>query len=78
MVEIVKPDGPLRAVLEQIGERTEARIAEALVGPRELRVHGRDEVSIIKPAARRNWLGVCGLEDADLVVRESAHGGGRT
>ena len=78
VVEIVKPDGPLRAVLERIGERTEARIAEALVGPRELRVHGRDEVSIIKPAARRNWLGVCGLEDADLVVRDSAHGGGRT
>ena len=78
VVEIVKPDGPLRAVLERIGERTEARIAEALVGPRELRVHARDEVSIIKPAARRNWLGVCGLEDADLVVRDSAHGGGRT
>ena len=78
VVEIVRPDGPLRAVLERIGERTEARIAEALVGPRELRVHGRDEVSIIKPAARRNWLGVCGLEDADLVVRDSAHGGGRT
>ncbi len=78
VVEIVKPDGPLRAVLERIGERTEARIAEALVGPRELRVHGRDEVSIIKPAARRNWLGVCGLEDGDLVVRDSAHGGGRT
>ena len=78
VVEIVRPDGPLRAVLERIGERTEARIAEALVGLRDLRVHGRDEVSIIKPAARRNWSGVCGLEDADLVVRDSAHGGGRT
>ncbi len=78
VVEIVRPDGPLRAVLERIGERTETRIAEALVGLRELRVHGRDEVSIIKPAARRNWLGVCGLEDADSVVRDSAHGGGRT
>ena len=78
VVEIVEPNGPLRAVLERIGERTEARIAEALVGPRELRVHGRDEVSIIKPAARRNWLGVCGLEDADLVVRDSVHGAVRT
>ena len=75
VVEIVKPDGPLRAVLARIGERTEVRIAKELVGLRELRVHGRDEVSIIKPAARRNWLGVCGLEDADRVVRDSAHRG---
>ena len=73
VVEIMKPDGPLRAVLARIGERTEVRIAEELVGLRELHVHGRDEVSIIKPAARRNWLGVCGLEDADAVVRASAH-----
>ena len=78
VVEIVKPDGPLRAVLARIGERTEVRIAEELVGLRELHVHGRDEVSIIKPAARRNWLGVCGLEDADAVVRASAHRSGRT
>ena len=78
MVEVVEPDGTLRAVLARIGERTEVRIAEELVGLRELRVHGRDEVSIIKPAARRHWLGVCGLEDADAVVRDSAHGGGPT
>ena len=78
VVKVVEPDGPLRSVLERIGERTEVRITEELVGLRELRVHARDEVSIIKPAARRNWLGVCGLEDADLVVRDSAHGGGRS
>ena len=76
-VKVVAPDGPLRAVLARIGERTKVRIKDELVGLRELRVHARDEVSIIKPAARRNWLGVCGLEDADLVVRDSAQGGGR-
>ena len=75
VVNVVAPDGPLRAVLARIGDRTEARIPEALVGLRELRVHARDEVSIIKPAARRNWLGVRGLEDADAVVRDGAHGG---
>ena len=75
VVTIVASDGPLRAVLARIGDRTETRISEALVGLRELRVHGRDEVSIIKPAARRNWLGVRGLEDADAVVRDGAHGG---
>ena len=78
VVKVVEPDGPLRAVLARIGERTKIRIAEELVGLRELRVHARDEVSIIKPAARRHWLGVCGLEDADAVVRDSAHRGGWT
>ena len=75
VVKVVQPDGPLRAVLERIGERTDVRVAEALVGLRELRVHARDEVSIVKPAALRHWLGVCGLEDADAVVRDGAHGG---
>lgn len=75
VVEVVQPDGPLRAVLERIGERTEVRVAEALVGLRELRVHARDEVSIVKPAALRHWLGVCGLEDADAVVRDGVRGG---
>ena len=75
VVTIVASDGPLRAVLARIGDRTETRISEALVGVRELRVHARDEVSVIKPAARRNWLGVRGLEDADAVVTDGAHGG---
>ena len=74
VVKVVKPGAPLSSVLARIGERTEVRVTEALVGLRELRVHARDEVSIIKPAARRHWLGVCGLEDADAVVRDSAYG----
>ena len=78
VVKVVKPGGPLNSVLARIGEGTKVRVAEALVGLRELRVHARDEVSIIKPAGRRHWLGVCGLEDADAVVRDSAHGGRRT
>ena len=75
VVKVVPPNSPLRAVLERIGERTEVRVAEALVGLRELRVHARDEVSIVKPAAIRHWLGVCGLEDADAVVRDGVRGG---
>ena len=73
-VKIVQPDGSLNSVLAQIGNRTKVQITDALVGMRELRVHARDEVSIIKPAARRHWLGVCGLEDADAVVNDSAYG----
>ena len=78
VMEVVKPDGSLNAVLTRIGKRAAVQIADGLVGVRELRVHARDEVSIIKPAARRHWLGVCGLEDADAVVRDSAYGGPAT
>jgi len=51
------------------------KIATALSAERELRVYGRDEVVIIKPAARRHWMGVAALEDADAVVAESFSGG---
>ena len=74
VMDVVSPDGPMKTVLARIGERTAVQITEALVGMRELRVHGRDEVSIIKPAARRHWLSVRALEDADAVVRDSTYG----
>ena len=74
VMKVVPPDGLLKQVLARIGERTQVQITDALVGLRDLRVHARDEVSIIKPAARRHWLGVCGLEDADAVVNDSVHG----
>ena len=74
VLKIIRPDGPLSSVLARIGERTRVRLANELVGLRELRVHAKDEVSIIKPAARRHWLGVCGLEDADAVVKASTYG----
>ena len=75
VVRIVSLDESLSLVLSRIGERTRVRITDALVGMQDLRVHARDEVSIIKPAERRNWLGVRGLEDADAVVKDSAYGG---
>ncbi len=71
----VSPEGPLTDVLNRIGERTRVPITETLVGLRELRVHAENEVTIIKPAARRHWMGICGLEDADAVVRDSVRGG---
>ena len=74
ITRVVRPDGSLRAVLEQIGERIDVEIAEKLVGTRELHVHARDEVSVVKPAARRNWMEVRGLDDADAVFKHSAVG----
>ena len=72
VLEVIKPRRPLQSVLAEIGARTQVDVANALVGKRELRVHAHDEVSLVKPAALRHWLGVCGLEDADLVVRDGA------
>ena len=73
-VTVITPDGPLSTVLAGIGERTSVRITDQLIGLRDLRIHAIDEVSIIKPAARRNWLRVQALEDADQVVQDSVYG----
>ena len=73
-VTVITPDGPLSTVLAGIGERTSVRITDQLFGLRDLRVNAIDEVSIIKPAARRNWLRVQALEDADQVVQDSVYG----
>lgn len=70
-VERVAPQGDLRDVLARIGKRMKVKIATALSTERELRIHGRNEVVIIKPAARRYWMGISALEDADAVVTES-------
>ncbi len=73
-VKIIQPEGPLKELLLQIGNRLNFPLTNSLVGERELRVYGPDEVVIIKPAARRYWLGVSGLEDADTVIAESFSG----
>jgi hypothetical protein len=70
-IDIVKAGEDLHEVLRRIGDRLNVKVATALAGVRELRVHGRNEVIVIKPAARRYWMGVSALEDADAVVAES-------
>ena len=74
-VAVVTPAGELNDVLARIGKRLKVKLATALSGERELRIHGRNEVVIIKPAAQRYWMGVAALEDADAVVAESFTGG---
>ena len=74
ILEAVPVEGRLATVLKQIGDRLDVQIAKSLVGTRELRVHGPNEVVIIKPSARRHWMGVCALEDANAVVAKSVSG----
>ena len=71
---VIRPDGSLRNVLHKIGERLNVQLGSALVGQRSLRVYGPSEVVVIKPAARRHWMGVSALEDADIVAAESISG----
>lgn len=73
-IDVVQVKGELNDVLTSIGRRLNVKIASALSGKRELRVHGRNEVVIVKPSARRHWMGVCALDDADAVVAESLAG----
>jgi N-6 DNA Methylase len=73
-VEVIAPGGDLAALIGRIGQRLGVRLASSLVGERELRVHGPNEVIVIKPAARRFWMRISALEDADAVISESFAG----
>ncbi|WP_020564403.1 HsdM family class I SAM-dependent methyltransferase [Methylosarcina fibrata] len=74
-VDLIETNGELNDILNNIGNRLKVKLATALSGQRELRIHGRNEVVIIKPASRRYWMGIAALEDADAVVVESFMGG---
>ncbi len=69
--EVVAVKGNLREVLDRLGRRLRVRLGTVLYGQRELSVHGRAEVVVIKPNAYRRWMGVCALEDADSVIVDS-------
>ncbi len=73
--KVVQPGGPLREVLARVGMRLNVPLTRELTGLRELRVHDRREVVIVKPAARRFWLGSAALDDARSVLTESFTGG---
>ena len=70
-VRVHRPQQELKRLLDSIGSRTRVPIAHEIVGTRDVRVYGSGELVIIKPAARRHWLRVMGLEDADHAIRHS-------
>lgn len=70
-LSVVRPEGELRTVLDELGVRLSVRLTPTVTGKRELRVYGDGEVVIIKPAARRHWMSVSALEDADAIIAES-------
>ena len=66
----VEPSGRLQDILTGISGRAQVQVSSALVGLRNLRIHAGQEVFIIKPSARRNWLRINAIEDADAVVQD--------
>ena len=74
VAEVIQPDGSLRDVLRRIGKGLDVQLGASLIGQRTLRVYGPDEVIIVKPAARRHWMEVSALEDADAVIADSVSG----
>jgi len=61
----------LEEILASIEHRLSISIVHEIVGAKELIVHSRNEVVIIKPSAQRFWLGVAGLDDARSVLMKS-------
>lgn len=72
--QVIQPEGNLRDVLNEIAQRLNVQLGKFLIGQRGLRIYGPDEVVIIKPSARRHWMRVSALEDADAVVADSVSG----
>ncbi len=61
----------LDKVLTSIENRLSISIVREVIGAKELIVHSRNEVVIVKPSAQRFWLGVTGLDDARSVLMKS-------
>ena len=61
----------LDEILASIERRFNISIAHEIVGAKELIVHSRNEVVIVKPSAQRFWLGVAGPDDARSVLMKS-------
>jgi hypothetical protein len=76
-VATVVPNEPLAEILDGIGQRLSVQLSRYLVGQRELRVHGANEVVVIKPASRRFWTPANAVRDSDAVVAEGAQGPSR-
>lgn len=61
----------LSDILERIARRLGVALSSALAGRREIIAQSESEILVVKSAARRNWLPVQALNDADSVLLES-------
>ncbi len=68
---VVAPDGDMPGLLHQLSGRFGFSLADELARHQEVRACDTHEVVIVKPAARRHWMEVYGLRDADDIVSDS-------
>jgi hypothetical protein len=70
-VEHIPIDDDLNTVLERIGTRLGTRLGDSLIGDRDVRVYGDNEIIIIKPAQQRHWMRSNAIADAGAVLADS-------
>ena len=75
ITHVVRSSQPSYDTLTQISKRMNVPVDEDLSRFGELRLTDRNEVVIVKPAARRHWLAVNAFADARAVLEDSFKGG---
>ena len=70
VVDVV-PCEDLRTLLSRLGESLDPPLTDSAVGAHEVQCYGREEIVVVKPAARRHWMAVRALEDASQAVIDS-------
>ena len=75
VVQVAPSDGLAHDVLVETAGRLGVDVEDELSRFGELRLSGKDEVVIVKPAARRHWLAVNAFADARAVLDDSLKGG---
>ncbi len=67
VVDVVPCDN-LRKLLARIGGDLSPPLTESAVGHSEVQCYGRNEIVVVKPAARRHWMAARALGDATQAV----------
>ena len=70
VVDVV-PCEDLRTLLGRLSESLDPPLIDSAVGAHEVQCYGREEIVVVKPAARRHWMAVRALEDAGQAVIDS-------
>jgi hypothetical protein len=73
-IQTITPSHNLQVVLDEIGRQINLPISSSILGEREVRANGNNEVIMIKPAARRFWMKSIAFRDVDSLLKESFYG----
>lgn len=74
VVDVVPCDN-LRKLLDRIGDDLSPPLTASAVGHSEVQCYGRNEIVVVKPAARRHWMAARALGDATQAVLDGLRAG---